>query len=210
MQKCVDFCNSVTFNNTYKTYREVRLAAKTTNKKDLAIKCLLESFADGKPLSLKQAMMKGGYTERTAHGRCHELKNHPLYKKWQANQTKNAFSSKEALEKKLHTWLEADVRDYFDTKNGHITIKDLSLLTKDIANCIESIKETRHGIEIKLVSKVSAMDMLCKINGLFVTKHELTGEGGGPIMHYLGSDNLTKKVSDKLCKPNNRIEGYVN
>ena len=183
--------------------------AKNSPKEDLAAFLLIDSLNKKKPISSQKAMDDAGYTPKTAKSTCHKLKTHRFYKDWLKSRTDNAFASKEAIEKRLYRWLTANINDFFDFVDGDISIKDLKSLPREITNCIESIKKNRGGIEIKLVSKVSAMDMLCKINGLFVTKHEVSGKDGGPIMHYLGSDNLTKNVADKLCKPNNRIEGYV-
>ena len=206
------------------------MAAKIIAKRDKAIQIYLVSLSTDKPKTMLDSMLEAGYAETTAKHGAHELKEHPLYKAWIEKQTGNTFASKDALEKRLYGWLTANINDFFDFKEVEIhkgtgknkitytktfmNIKELAELPRELTNCIESIKETKFGIEIKLVSKVSAMDMLCKINGLFLSKVEHSGEVGQVVsmsqqtilaLHELEKAERLKKMKE----PNNRIADYT-
>ena len=180
------------------------MAAKTSPKEDLAAFLLVESLNKKEPLTSMQAMINAGYAVSTARVNCHKLTNHRIYKEWVEKQTDNAFSTKDAIEKRLFGWLTANINDFFDFVDGGISIKDLKSLPREITNCIESIKKNRGGIEIKLVSKVSAMDMLCKINGLFVTKID------GEIRHPVSVRFVHGTANLQPIEPKNRIKEHIN
>ena len=94
--------------------------AKKTAKKprsigmyDLAVFLLLESYATDKPLTFYDAYIKSGHTVATASAKSHEIKNHPLYKKWIASKTANVFSQKANIEQILHKYANSDVKNGF-------------------------------------------------------------------------------------------------
>lgn len=52
------------------------------------------------------------------------------------------------------------------TAKGHsVTVKNIENLPDSVVSCIQSIKETKNGIEIKLYDKIAAIDRLSRILG---------------------------------------------
>jgi hypothetical protein len=63
-----------------------------------------------------------------------------------------------------------DIFDFDDTKNRIMLIggaKKLSELPRSITGCIQSLKQTRDGIEVKLYSKDNALAQIAKMKGHF-------------------------------------------
>ena len=68
---------------------------------------------------------------------------------------------------KLKSFSDTLITDFFEIKNGNIELKDLSELPKEKIAAIESIKQTKHGIEIKLVDKKGSTVDIGKHLGMF-------------------------------------------
>jgi len=66
------------------------------------------------------------------------------------------------------------VTDYVSVSNGTVSIQDI---TADKSAAVESIKETKNGIEIKLYNKLTALETLAKITGLAVDRIDVTSGG---------------------------------
>jgi len=73
----------------------------------------------------------------------------------------------------------AIITDYLEFSNEGIVLKASKDLTRDQLAAIESVeqKQTRDGItvKLKLFSKTSALEMLCRHHGLFNDKLEIDG-----------------------------------
>lgn len=74
----------------------------------------------------------------------------------------------------LETIAYSRLTDYVEVTNGNVSIKDI---TADKSAAVESIKETRNGIEIKLYNKLTALETLAKITGLAVDRIDVTSGG---------------------------------
>ncbi len=57
-----------------------------------------------------------------------------------------------------------------------------------IRQCIQEIENTPNGIKVKLASKEKALEMLAKMQGMFVNLHKVVGEEYESII-----DRLTKE-----------------
>jgi len=92
--------------------------------------------------------------------------------------------TQEEIVKKLNILMNADITDYIEFKKVTITrktkagktvnskktvlqLKDLSKLTKEQTSCIESIRQTAHGPEIKLFGKYLAIEKINRIAGYY-------------------------------------------
>lgn len=65
----------------------------------------------------------------------------------------------------LKNILEANIADYVDFDGCHIHFKSFDELTEKQLKAIESIKETKHGIELKLHGKSWTIERICKMLG---------------------------------------------
>lgn len=83
----------------------------------------------------------------------------------------------------------ADPRRVARIKNGKLQIIDSDDITNIEAAAIAELAETKQGLRIKFNSKIEALDKLAKILGLYVEKHEHSGEGGGPLKIILSQLN---------------------
>ena len=73
--------------------------------------------------------------------------------------------TKEQVLDQLRCIMFADIRDYVDFDGTTISFKDFSLLTDNQAKAIESIKQGRNGIELKLHGKSWSIERICKMLG---------------------------------------------
>lgn len=90
--------------------------------------------------------------------------------------------TKERILSELKAILGAKITDYLDFDGTNITFKDFKTLSEDKIKAIESIKEGKNGIELKLHGKSWTIDRICKMLGYdSPQKHEHTGENGEPI-----------------------------
>lgn len=76
----------------------------------------------------------------------------------------------------------ADITDVFDfdtTKNKIMLkggAKKLSELPREITGCIQSLKQTKDGIEVKLYAKDNALAQIARIKGYFAPDKIITAE----------------------------------
>ena len=73
--------------------------------------------------------------------------------------------TKEEVLNHLRCILNSDIRDYVDFDGVMISFKDFSRLTDDQATAIESIKQGKNGIELKLHGKSWSIERICKMLG---------------------------------------------
>lgn len=81
----------------------------------------------------------------------------------------------------LKSFASSKITDYFTIKNNTIKLKDFDELTEDQIRAVESIKETKNGIEIKLVNKESAVVNIGKHLGMF--KEQIEGNVNHNLTH---------------------------
>lgn len=86
-----------------------------------------------------------------------------------------------------------DPRRVARIENGKTRIVDTDEITNIEAAAIAEIAETQQGVRIKFHNKVDALDKLARILGLYIEKHEHTGEAGGPLKIIL-SQQLNPEV----------------
>jgi hypothetical protein len=79
---------------------------------------------------------------------------------------KSLLINKSQIIKDIQTELEVDISDIVDIEDGNIIVKDLKSIPSDIRKTIQSIKQTKHGIEVKLYDKQKARDQLMKHLGM--------------------------------------------
>ena len=66
----------------------------------------------------------------------------------------------------LKNIMYADIRDFISRKEGKVTFKDSSEWTDEMAMQVESVRQTREGIELKLNGKAWTVQRLCRMLGL--------------------------------------------
>lgn len=84
----------------------------------------------------------------------------------QSDLKKSSDIRKEDILEELSCIVFSDIRDYVEFDGTKLIFKAFDKLTNRQAKAIESIKETRHGIELKLHGKAWSVERLCKILGL--------------------------------------------
>lgn len=95
--------------------------------------------------------------------------------------TKNIYAIESILDK-FGQIAFADITDVFDfdtTKNKIMLkggAKKLSELPREITGCIQSLKQTKDGIEVKLYAKDNALAQIARIKGYFAPDKVITAE----------------------------------
>jgi phage terminase small subunit len=81
------------------------------------------------------------------------------------------ITSEEML-KHLNILRNSRIDEYVEYKKGRLTFKDFDKLSKEQLMCIESIKETKYGIEIKLHGKDWTIEKINKHIGFYEKDNE--------------------------------------
>lgn len=120
-------------------------------------------------LNGKQAAIRAGYSEKTAEFQASRLlssvKLQKLITELQTKSREHCDITKEEVLRELSAILRANIKDYLSFDGTKIKFKSFDQLTDRQLKAIESIKETRNGIEIKLHGKSWSIDRICKILG---------------------------------------------
>ena len=116
-----------------------------------------------------KAAERAGYSPKTAKFQASRLLTfvnvqETLFK-LQEEARKSAEISRDEVLKELAAILRAKVTDYLNFDGKAIRFKDLATLPEAQIKAIEGIKETRHGIELKLHGKSWSIERICKILG---------------------------------------------
>ena len=75
--------------------------------------------------------------------------------------------------------------------------KDTTKLSPAAQALFAGVKETQHGLEIKMNDQSKALELLARHIGMFPSKVEHTGKGGGPIQ----TEDLTAvKTEEELIE----------
>lgn len=86
-------------------------------------------------------------------------------KEIQAEQKAKSDITKEEVLKMLRNIMYADIRNFLTIKGGFVAIKDSSEWTDDMALQVESVRQTKDGIEIKLNGRAWSIQRICKMLG---------------------------------------------
>lgn len=145
---------------------------KLTAKQDLFCRHYVSNKHKG-----TKAAIDAGYSENTAgQMACENLKKPQILERIKELE-KPVIEKLEIDENwvisKLKGFADSKITDYFKIENGEIVLKDFSDLTDAQISAIESIKQTKNGIEIKLVDKKGSTVDIGKHFGMF--KEQLEG-----------------------------------
>ncbi|MBN1115788.1 MAG: terminase small subunit [Bacteroidales bacterium] len=120
-------------------------------------------------LNATKAAERAGYSSKTARSQGQRLltkvdiQGYLLKLKIQSQ--KETEINRETILKELGAILKAKITDYLEFNGEKITFKSFSKLSDEQIKGIESIKETRYGIELKLHGKNWTIERLCKMLG---------------------------------------------
>lgn len=142
-----------------------------------------------------KAAERAGYSPKTAKFQASRLLTfvnvqETLFK-LQEEARKGAEISRDEVLKELVAILRAKLTDYLDFDGKAIRFKDLATLSEAQIKAIESIKETKAGIELRLHGKAWSTERICRILGF-----------DGPQALDINLDRLDEGTLDKLI---NRI-----
>jgi len=116
-----------------------------------------------------KAAERAGYSPKTAKFQASRLLTfvnvqETLFK-LQEEARKSAEISRDEVLKELAAILRSKVADFLEFDGKVIRFKNLATLPEAQIKAIEGIKETRHGIELKLHGKSWSIERICKILG---------------------------------------------
>ena len=73
--------------------------------------------------------------------------------------------TKEEVLNMLKSFMYADIRNFLTIKNGNVIFKDSEDWTDEMAMQVESVKQGKEGIEIKLNGRTWTIQRICKMLG---------------------------------------------
>jgi phage terminase small subunit len=154
-----------------------------------------------------EAAISAGYTPQMARHRSFEFLRVPAIINFINELEKPVLDklgvSEDWVITKLKMLAEANVLDYYDIdpKTKKIHLKDLKNLPREKTAAIEWIKETRYGIEIKLVDKKACIINIGKYLGMF--KEQFEGnintnlmDTDGKELHYDSAEHADDKKTE--------------
>lgn len=86
-------------------------------------------------------------------------------KELQDEQKKKSDITKDEVLRMLRNIMYADIRDFLTLKDGVLEFKNSDEWTDDMAMQVESVKQTKEGIEIKLNGRAWSIQRICKMLG---------------------------------------------
>lgn len=175
-------------------------ARKTMSKVTSRQKAFCREFMiDG---NATKAAERAGYSSKTAKFQASRLLTFVNVQetifKLQEEARKCAEISRDEVLKELAAILRAKVTDYLNFDGKAIRFKDLATLPEAQIKAIESVKETRHGIELKMHGKAWAIERICRILG-FDSPQALDIN-----LDRLDEDTLDKLINRIINKENER------
>lgn len=124
-----------------------------------------------KDLNATQAAIRAGYSAKTAYSMgARLLKNVEIEKKIQELKKKRSHKSSisaDAVISALATIAFTPITDVLSVEKGQVIIKDSSQWSNASKQAVESVRQSRDGVAIKMNSKVSALEKLGDHLGLF-------------------------------------------
>ena len=132
-------------------------------------------------LNARQAAIRAGYSPKTAGAQSSRLLTNVNIQdeiaKAMEDRGKRTGVTQDRVLVELSAIAFAKATDYVEVdNNGSVKIKPTSELTTEQKKAIAGIKEGANGIEIKLVDKTKALEMLSRHLGLFNDKLNVNGE----------------------------------
>lgn len=94
-----------------------------------------------------------------------DIKIKSRIKELQEELKKKSDVTKEEVLTMLRSFMYADIRNFLTIKDGIVTFKDSSEWTDEMALQVESIKQGKDGIEIKLNGRTWTIQRICKMLG---------------------------------------------
>jgi metal-sulfur cluster biosynthetic enzyme len=117
----------------------------------------------------------------------------------QAKMEKKSEITKEKVLEQLKNILDADIRDYVMFDGVDIRFKAFDQLTDQQAKAIESIKQSKSGIELKLHGKNWSIERINSMLGFNMpAKVSQTDSEGNDILQTSLSPDQIEKLIDKL------------
>lgn len=117
-----------------------------------------------------QAAIRAGYSPRTANEQAGRFLSNPSIQediqKAQVERSKRTEITADAVLKEYAKIAFANMGDFAHWNGKTVTLEDSEQLDADKLAAVESIAETKNGINIKLHSKLGALDALSKHLGL--------------------------------------------
>lgn len=86
-------------------------------------------------------------------------------KELQEELKKKSDITKEEVLNMLKSFMCADIRNFLTIKNGNVIFKDSEDWTDEMAMQVESVKQGKEGIEIKLNGRTWTIQRICKMLG---------------------------------------------
>lgn len=86
-------------------------------------------------------------------------------KELQEELRKKSDITKEEVLNMLKSFMYADIRNFLTIKNGNVIFKDSEDWTDEMAMQVESVKQGKEGIEIKLNGRAWTIQRICKMLG---------------------------------------------
>ena len=139
------------------------------------------------------AAIEAGFSKKTAAQiACNMLRREDVkaeLKKRSAKIVEKIAVRAEDVVKELSLIAFSNIKDHASWTPDNVTLKNSVELTKEQAACIESVKQTKDGVQIKLFNKMDALNSLGKYLGIFVekTENKVSFEGGDengkPVLH---------------------------
>lgn len=86
-------------------------------------------------------------------------------KELQEELKKKSDITKEEVLNMLKSFMYADIRNFLTIKNGNVIFKDSEDWTDEMAMQVESVKQGKEGIEIKLNGRTWTIQRICKMFG---------------------------------------------
>ncbi len=145
-------------------------------------------------LNAKQAAIRAGYSPKTAEVQASRLlslvKVQTEIAKAMEDREKRTGITQDRVLAELSAIAFAKATDYVDVdEDGTVKIKPTAGLTDEQKKAIAGIKEGANGIEIKLVDKTKALEMLSRHLGLFNDKLNVSVEAVEIIDDMAGDDD---------------------
>lgn len=152
-----------------------------TKDRDLSVRAKLFCTYIVEGMSGVDAAIKAGYAANSARIMASRLMKTPKIIELIAELRKPAIEKAQVSEEyvlvKLKRFAEANVKDYFDFSKGTMSLKDFTELTKEQTDCIQEIKETKDGIQFKLVDKKGSVVDIGKSLNMFNDKVDVSHSG---------------------------------
>ena len=109
---------------------------------------------------------------------------------------KKSDLSKERILNELKCILDSKITDYVDLKDCKLIFKDFDELTESQIKAIESIKQGKNGLELKLHGKSWTIEQICKMLGYDApTKQEVTGKDGKDLIPQIQIEVIDRRDS---------------